>query len=330
MSIRRNSTWDRHCGWYFESRKRTAGGISTGISGRPLRSRRGESMATGIKDKVAIVGMGCSKFGERWNCGTEHLLAEAFQEALQDAGIDKKQIGAAWFGSALDRANVGNSAIPLTMALRLEGIPVTRVENMCATGTEALRGAVYAVAAGAVDIALAMGAEKLKDTGYGGLPVQTKGTLNDLVMPYSSAPAGFALLAAGYRTRYGVSREDLKRAIGRVSWKSHQNGAKNPKAHIQKEVDLDTILNAPMIADPLGLFDCCGVSDGAACAIVTTPDIARGLGIPNPVTVKAVQLSASHGWEMQSGAWDGGFVENTRQAATRAYAEAGVSDPRRD
>jgi len=103
-------------------------------------------MATGIKDKVAIVGMGCSKFGERWNCGTEHLLAEAFQEAMQDAGIDKKQIGAAWFGSALDRANVGNSAIPLTMALRLEGIPVTRVENMCATGTEALRGAVYAVA----------------------------------------------------------------------------------------------------------------------------------------------------------------------------------------
>ena len=85
-----------------------------------------------------------------------------------------------------------------------------------------------------------------------------------------------------------------------------------------------------MIADPLGLFDCCGVSDGAACAIVTTPDIARGLGIANPVTVKAVQLSASHGWEMQYGAWDGGFVENTRQAAKRAYAEAGVRDPRQD
>ena len=164
-------------------------------------------MATGIKDKVVILGMGCSKFGERWNCGTEHLLSEAFQEALQDAGVERKQIGAAWFGSALDKANVGNSAIPLSTALRLEGIPVTRVENMCATGTEALRGAVYAVAAGAVDIALAIGAEKLKDTGYGGLPVQTKGTLNDLLMPYSSAPAGFAQLAAGYRTRYGVSRD---------------------------------------------------------------------------------------------------------------------------
>jgi acetyl-CoA C-acetyltransferase len=123
-------------------------------------------MAAGIKDKVAIIGMGCSKFGERWDCGTEHLLTEAFLEALQDAGIEKSQIGAAWYGSALDRVNVGNSAIPAATALRLEGIPVTRVENMCATGTEALRGAAYAVAAGAVDFALAIGAEKLKDTGY--------------------------------------------------------------------------------------------------------------------------------------------------------------------
>src|ERR1700736_4141920 len=196
-------------------------------------------MSIGIKDKVAILGMGCSKFGERWDCGLEDLLSEAYQEALEDADIEHPEIGAAWFGSALERP-AGYSSIPLSTALRLEGIPVTRVENMCATGTEALRGAVYAVAAGAVDIALAIGAEKLKDTGYGGLPVQTKGTLNDLVMPYSSAPAGFAQLAAGYRTRYGVSRDELKRAIGRVSWKSHQNGAKNPKAHIQKEVDIDT------------------------------------------------------------------------------------------
>ena len=285
-------------------------------------------MATGIKDKVAIIGMGCSKFGERWDCGTEHLLSEAFVEALQDAGIEKRQIGAAWYGSALDRVNVGNSAIPAATALRLEGIPVTRVENMCATGTEALRGAAYAVAAGAVDIALAIGAEKLKDTGYGGLPVQTKGTLNDLIMPYASAPGGFAQLAAGYRARYGTSREDLKRAIGRVSWKSHQNGAKNPKAHLQKAVELETILNAPIIAEPLGLFDCCGVSDGAACAIVTTPDIARGLGKRDFVTIKALQLSLSAGREVGTADWDGSYVRNTRIAAKKAYEEAGIRNPR--
>jgi acetyl-CoA C-acetyltransferase len=287
-------------------------------------------MASGIKDKVAIIGMGCSRFGERWNDGTEDLLNEAFSEALADSGIEKKQIGAAWYGSALDRVNVGNSAIPLSTALRLEGIPVSRVENMCATGTEALRGAVYAVAAGAVDIALAIGAEKLKDTGYGGLPVGTKGTLNDMWMPYGSAPAGFAQLAAGYRTKHMLPREDLKKAIGRVSWKSHQNGAKNEKAHLRKAVSMETILNAPMIAEPLGVFDCCGVSDGAACAIVTTPEIARGLGKRDLVTIKALQLSASAGREQGTNQWDGSYVQNTRNAARAAYQEAGITNPRRE
>jgi acetyl-CoA C-acetyltransferase len=285
-------------------------------------------MATGIKDRVAIIGMGCTRFGERWDIGTEQLLTEAFAEALTDAGIGRKQIGAAWYGSALDRVNVGNSAIPLSTALRLEGVPVTRVENMCATGTEALRGAAYAVAAGAVDIALAIGAEKLKDTGYGGLPVLSKGTLNDLWMPYGSAPAGFAQLAAGYRARYGVGKGDLKRAIGRVSWKSHQNGAKNPKAHLRKTVEMDTILNAPIVAEPLGVFDCCGVSDGAACAIVTTPEIARSLGKKGLVMIKAVQLSVSSGREQSTNQWDGSYVQNTRNAARAAYAEAGIKDPR--
>lgn len=287
-------------------------------------------MASGIKDKVAIVGMGCTRFGERWDVGTEHLVTEAFVEALTDAGIERKQIGAAWFGSCADRINVGNSSIPLSTALRLDGIPVSRVENMCATGTEALRGATYAVASGAVDIALAIGSEKLKDTGYGGLPVVFKGTFNDLWMPYSSAPAGFAQLAAGYRTRHKVSKEDLKRAIGRVSWKSHQNGAKNEKAHLRKAVSMETILAAPMIADPLGIFDCCGVSDGAACAIVTTPEIARSLGKKDLVTVKALQLSSSAGREWGTDQWDGSYVQNTRNAATAAYREAGIRNPRKE
>jgi len=284
-------------------------------------------MAVGIKDKVAIIGMGCSRFGERWESGAEQLVNEAFAEALADAGIDRQQIQAAWYGSAMERS-VGNSAIPLSTALRLEGIPVTRVENMCATGTEALRGAAYAVASGAVDIALAMGAEKLKDTGYGGLPSISKGTFNDLWMPYSSAPAGFAQLAAGYRAKYGVAKDDLKKAIGRVSWKSHQNGAKNPKAHLRKAVDMETILKAPIIAEPLGVFDCCGVSDGAACAIVTTPEMARVLGKRDLITIKALQLSASSGREWGMGQWDGSYVQNTRNAAKAAYREAGIKDPR--
>ena len=285
-------------------------------------------MASGIKDKVAILGMGCSQFGERWDTGTHQLLAEAFDEALLDAGIEKKQIEAAWFGSCMDSVNVGNSSIPASVALRPEGIPVSRMENMCATGTEALRGATYAVASGAVDIALAIGVEKLKDTGYGGLPPPYKGTLNDLWLPLGSAPAGFAQLAAGYRGKHGISKEQLKQALAHVSWKSHENGVNSPKAHLRKKITMEQILNAPMIADPLGLFDCCGVSDGAACAIVTTPEIARALGKKDLVSVKALQLSSSSGVESHTTQWDGSYVQNTRNAATRAYKEAGITKPR--
>jgi acetyl-CoA C-acetyltransferase len=285
-------------------------------------------MASGIKDKVAIVGMGCSRFGERWDVGSPQLMAEAFDEALADAGVERRQIDAAWLGSCFDSINIGNSAIPASTALRLDGIPFSRMENMCATGTEALRGAVYAVAAGAADIALAIGSEKLKDSGYGGLPPPYKGTFNDLWMPMGSAPAGFAQLADGYRAKYGTSREDLKRAISHVSWKSHQNGVHSPKAHFRKAVPMETIISAPMISDPLGLFDCSGVSDGAACAIVTTPAIARALGKKDLVLVKALQLSVSSGQESTMNEWDGSHVRNTRNAARRAYAEAGITKPR--
>ena len=286
-------------------------------------------MASGIRDKVAIVGMGCTTFGEHWHKGAEDLIVEAFEEAVADAGIARGEIEAAWLGSALDDVNIGNSALPLAFALRLPPIPVTRVENMCATGTEALRAAVYAVAAGACDIALALGVEKLKDTGYGGLPLRTKGLANDLWMPYGSAPGSFAQLAGAYAKRHGIAAADLKRAMAHVSWKSHQNGALNAKAHLRKAISMETILGAPRIADPLGLFDCCGVSDGAAAAIVTTADIARGLGKTDVVTVKAIQLSASNGWESQYSEWDGAYVRNTREAARRAYAEAAI-DPRAD
>ena len=116
--------------------------------------------------------------------------------------------------------------------------------------------------------------------------------------------------------------------MAHVSVKSHDNGAKNPKAHLRKRIDIDKVINAPMIAEPLGLFDCCGVSDGAACAIVTRPDIAKAMGKTDLVTVKALQLSTSNGWEMQGTGWDGSYFHTTRIAAQRAYAEAGVTKPR--
>jgi acetyl-CoA C-acetyltransferase len=166
-------------------------------------------MARGISDKVVILGMGCSRFGERWDCGPEDLMLEAFQEAVADAGIERDHLEAAWLGVFYDEQNVSKSALPLSMALRLPNIPVTRVENLCATGTEALRGAAYAVAAGACDFALAMGVEKLKDTGFGGLPERTKGTFEDLWQPGFTPPGAFAQLAAAYAARHGIPMDRL-------------------------------------------------------------------------------------------------------------------------
>ena len=236
-------------------------------------------MATGIRDKVAIIGMGCSHFGERWDVGAEELMVESFSECIEDAGIDTGDIEAAWLGTCMDEVNVGKSAVPLSTTLRLPFIPVTRVENYCASGTESFRGAVYAVASGAYDTCLAMGVEKLKDTGYGGLPGggSSSGSFIWLWWPNLTAPGSFAQLAAAYAAKYGISEKDLKRAMAQVSVKSHENGAINPKAHLRKRVTIDQVMAAPIIAHPLGLFDCCGVSDGAACAIVTTVEKARDI-----------------------------------------------------
>jgi len=285
-------------------------------------------MASGIRDKVVILGMGCSKFGERWDRNAEDLMVEAFEECMQDAGIERKQIEAAWFGTAIEEQHVGKSGVPLAMTLRLPYIPVTRVENYCATGTEAFRGAVYAVASGACDIALALGVEKLKDTGYGGLPQRSRGALNSMFWANLSAPGSFAQLAGAYVAKHGCNASDLKQAMAHVSVKSHDNGTRNPKAHLQNKITVDTVMNAPMVAAPLGLYDCCGVSDGSACAIVTTPELAKSLGKPDIISVKALQLAVSNGLEAQHNSWDGSYFATTRIASTRAYAEAGITRPR--
>jgi acetyl-CoA C-acetyltransferase len=285
-------------------------------------------MATGIKDKVVILGMGCTRFGERWDCGAENLAAEALAECLTDAGIEKKQIQAAWLGTGIEMLHLGNGGVGLSMALRLPNIPVSRVENFCASGSEALRGAVYAVASGAVDIALAIGVEKLKDTGYGGLPQRPRGALNEIVWPNLTAPGSFAQLASAYRAKHRLESDYFKRAIAHVSVKSHANAARNPKAHLRNPISIDDAIKAPMIAEPLGLYDCCGVSDGAACAIVTTPEMARALGKKNLVSIKAMQLAVSSGSEASYNDWDGSYFQTTRVAARRAYAEAGITKPR--
>lgn len=289
-------------------------------------------MATGIKDKVAIIGMGCTRFGERWDMGAEELMVEAFEECIADAGIEKKEIDAAWLGTCMEEISVGKTAMPLSTTLRLPMIPVTRVENYCATGTEAFRGACYGVASGAYDICLALGVEKLKDTGYGGLLNfgSNVGTLTWQWWPNLTAPGSFAQLAGAYAAKYKVPDQDLKLAMAHISAKSHANGALNPKAHLRKPVTEEQVISSPIIAHPLGLYDCCGVSDGCACAIVTTPEIAKKMGLKDFVTVKALQLALSSGEEIGFDEWDGDHFLTTSKCSLKAYEEAGITNPREE
>ncbi len=289
-------------------------------------------MPKGIRDKVVLLGMGCSQFGERWEDDSSDLLLEAYQECIEDAGIEKKDIQAAWIGNHIDEISIGKGGCYLANTLHLPFIPVTRVENFCASGTEAFRGACYAVASGAYDIALAAGVEKLKDVGYGGLPDSPVfGQLARLISPNATAPGLFAQLATAYASRHKVPMEKIKEAITHISWKSHQNGAKNPRAHLQREVSESQIADSPFVAYPLGLFDCCGVSDGSAMAIVTTPEIAKKLKPDQElVKVKALQISVSSGEELLFNQWDGSGFMTTRHAAQLAYKEAGVTNPREE
>jgi len=280
-----------------------------------------------IKDKVAIVGMGCTKFGELWDKSVDDLIADATYEACEDAGIDLKDVEAAWLGTVFS----GRTALSLSSPLKLRYIPVTRVENMCATGTEALRGAAYAVASGACDIALAVGVEKLKDTGWTGVQptnvvgrsaMGTTGTEVEL-----SPPGMFALLASGYFRKHGLDPEQGKRLMAEIAVKNHENGALNPKAHFQNRLTVERVLKAPIVADPLGVLDCCGVSDGAAAAIVTRGDMAKDLR-DDPIYIRSMAVSVGPGRDPFDQDYDFAHVEENVRAAKLAYAEAGVTKPR--
>src|SRR5436305_12147997 len=176
----------------------------------------------GRRDRVAMVGMGCKRFAEHFDKSADDLMREATSEAFAGAGVTKEDVDAYWLGTAQS----GMSGITLARPLQLEGKPVTRVENYCATGSEALRQAAYAVASGAYDVAMAAGVEKVKDSGYQGrnaMPVPTDGTQRTL-----TAAAMFSMVAPAYASKFGVDQNKLREAMAHVAWKNHHNGALNP------------------------------------------------------------------------------------------------------
>jgi len=275
----------------------------------------------GIRDRVAVVGMGCTKFGERWDKGADDLLIDAAGDAFASAGIKRDDVDAFWLGTM----GSGFSGLTLSRPLRIDYRPVSRLENMCATGSDAFRNACYAVASGAFDIAMAIGVEKLKDGGFSGLAISSPpndGTSADL-----TAPAVFSLLSPAYAKKYGVDEAELKEVFTRIAWKNHRNGALNPRAQFRKEVPKETIACSPIMAGNLGIFDCSGVSDGSAAAVIVRAEDAHRY-TDKPIYVKGMSMISGPATGAVDPAYDYTTFTETVIAATDAYAQAGVTDPR--
>lgn len=276
-----------------------------------------------IRDKVAIIGMGCTKFGENWEKSAEDMMIEAAYEAFEDAGVGPEDIEAAWLGT------IGSGATGQFLAgpLKFSRMPISRVENACATGMDALRNAVHAVACGLYDIVMVLGVEKLKDSGLSGLPELV--FMHPVYGQGATAPGRWALGATRYFAAYNISPEAGKLALAKIAVKNHRNGALNPKAHFQREISLEQALNAPIIAWPLGLFDCCPTTDGAACAIITRTDMARKFR-DDYVLIRGFGLAIGPGWGKEDIDYNFDFLPETAAAGAQAYEQVGIKDPRKE
>jgi acetyl-CoA C-acetyltransferase len=277
--------------------------------------------ARGISDRVAIIGMGCTRFAEHFDKGLDDLLIEASSAAFASAGVTKDDVDAYWFGTA----SSAMSGISLARPLQLEGKPVSRVENYCATGSDALRQAAYAVASGAVDMAMAIGGEKVKDSGYSGLapiPIPTDGTNRTL-----TAAAMFSMVVPAYAEKYGVDRDELKRVLARIASKNHANGARNERAQFRKEMSVDQLCAMPRVAGDLSVFDCAGVADGSAAAIVVRAEDAERY-TDTPLYIKALALVAGNGSTLLDPSYDYTTFPEIVRSAEVAYEQAGITDPR--
>ncbi|MGO9856671.1 MAG: acetyl-CoA acetyltransferase [Acidimicrobiales bacterium] len=275
----------------------------------------------GIKDKVAIVGMACTKFGEHWDLGVDELVLQAAEGAFDSAGVTREDIDAYWLGTAQS----GMSGLLVSRPLRVNDKPVTRVENFCASGSEALRQAAYAVSSGAYDVAMAIGVEKLKDSGYQGanaFPVPSDGTNRTV-----TAAAMYSMIVPAYAKRYGVGVDEVKRALARIASKNHANGARNPRAQFRKEMSVEQLLALPRIAGELSVFDCAGVADGAAAAVVVRAEDAHKYST-SPLFVKGISFVVGDGSGVSDPDYDFTTFPEVVASAREAYRQAGITDPR--
>jgi acetyl-CoA C-acetyltransferase len=265
-----------------------------------------------IRDKVAVVGVGCCRFGENWDQAPSDMIVDAAYEAYADAGIEdpQKQIDAVFTGSIY--SNKGPHEC--SDALKLFGKPVTMVSNYCATGTDAFRCGVMSIAAGLYDTVLVVGYDKPKDRGVSGPSV-----MMDRVRDLPQTPAGwFALCASTYFAKYGAGREEL----AKIAVKNHKNGTLAPNSFLKREITIEEALSARMISWPFGLYDCAAQTDGAAAAVITRADLAP----KGSVLVKGVTVIAGPNPQKDP---ENDFLswKPTGWAASDVYAQAGITKP---
>lgn len=277
-----------------------------------------------LKNPVAIVGMGCTQFGEHWSRSVDDLLIDAVHEAVGSVdGLGLEDVDAFWLGSMVS----GVSGLTLTRPLNIRNKPVTRVENMCATGSEAFRNAVFAVSSGAYDTVMAVGGEKLKDFGFSGLEMPS--VPNDGTAPSISAPAMYSMIVPAYARRHGISEEQVKEAMTHIAWKNHVNGSLNSRAQFRKEVPKEVIAAAPALAGRLSVFDCSGVSDGGAAAIIVRAEDAHRY-TDRPLYVHALSFNAGAGTGRNDSGYDYSDLGEAGESARIAYEQAGITDPARE
>lgn len=269
---------------------------------------------------VAIVGAGMIPFGELFDQSIKDMVSRTFAATLGsvDKGMRPDEIGAAWFSEV--QSVDGFPAGLLADACGLMDIPVTRVENACATGNDAVRSAMYAVGGGYVDVALVLGTDKVRDTASSATFWDWMSTNRDSAwdLPLGLiSPASFALHVARYMHEFGATREHL----ARVAVKNHRNGASNPYAHLRFEVTMEQVLAAPMVVEPFGLLDCVPQSDGAAAVLLVGRDVVDRY-TDRPVWVRGVGTGMDRVMHAQKS--DLASFAATRKAARQAFAMAGV------
>ncbi len=276
--------------------------------------------------KVAVVGVGMTKFTGAQSKTAVELFAEAAMDAIAESNIKPRDIQALFVGNALSDIAEGQAQVQVFAAdyLGLDHVPANRYENACASSSAAFRDAVMWVASGAFDIVLVGGTETAAKMGTP-LATRTFAAASDSRYEYPCGltfPGVFALLTHLYSRKYSIPLERLKRQMAQVSINSHYYGARNPKAQFRKEITMDDVFNSIMVAQPLQLYDCCPFSDGASAVVLACEEKAKKLS-DKPVYVVGLGQASSGNLASQKDYLPRLIAREL--SAKQAYSMAGLS-----